>query len=95
MLTKELVTAAFQQILDVRSEGLSEDQLIITQEQSGHGEKDENGPEEVMPVRNLTLNELLEILHNTLRTQRTKRWKLIHTRGCNSLLPHRKDVHSV
>ena len=56
--------AAFGEVSDTLTEELREDWLIDTTEEKGCDEKDEAIPEEVMPAKNVTLNELVKIIHN-------------------------------
>lgn len=56
--------ATFQEVSDMLTEELREDRFIDTTEENGCDEKDEASPEEVMPAKNLTFSELLEIIHN-------------------------------
>ena len=61
--------AAFGEVSDTLTEELREDWLIDTTEENGCDEKDEAIPEEVMPAKNVTLNELVKIIHNNATKQ--------------------------
>ena len=63
------VDAASFKTLDTQPEKLSEGEFPDINEASGCDEKYKDSPEEVAPVKNSTLKELLEIFHDTEKSK--------------------------